>query len=195
MTTTEHHALTVTTIDTTYSIPSPACFVPPDLCLDVVQDYNSKNEMSNALCGLPPGYEIMANNELAVDDVWGECFINGGPVRLLYWPMSTVGGLCANSTSTIAATPTGNGPNTVTFEGKVFTSPTVYLSFRSLYAMTWNVQFWNSSYTATLGPRFADVIIPEAPGSISTYCGTSTGVAFLGGDFGPNVVSGVVPLD
>lgn len=112
-------------------------------------------------------------------------------------PVHTVGGLCANgsnsSISTISATPTGNGPNTYVFEGTTLTSPTVYLSFAHLAAVSTNIQYWNTSYTTTIGPNLTNVVVPEAPNKVSSVCGigTTAGIHFFGGDNMPQIDNAV----
>ena len=62
------------------------------------------------------------------------CAVGADKVRLIYFPVDVIGGLCDNRTI-ITATPTIPGkPNTVDFEGTTLTSGYVYLSFHSVYA-------------------------------------------------------------
>lgn len=85
LTTTFKHTLTVTTIAENYTAPSPQCSVPPDLCLSVAAVYMNESKTIDPLCDPPPGYMIGSDDSITVDDIYGECNIQGGPVRLLYW--------------------------------------------------------------------------------------------------------------
>jgi hypothetical protein len=60
------------------------------------------------------------------------CHVEGDDMRLLYWPVTTVGGLCGNLT-TITPTPTApdGSPNTAVFEGATYTSPSAYYLFNA----------------------------------------------------------------
>lgn len=59
-------------------------------------------------------------------------------VQLLYWPVSmTKGDLCAGNRSTVTQTPTGIGPNTAVINETItLTSPTVYLAYETIYAIS-----------------------------------------------------------
>ncbi|KAF2229481.1 hypothetical protein EV356DRAFT_426135, partial [Viridothelium virens] len=57
------------------------------------------------------------------------CAVTGGQVRLLYWPMGTIS---RSNTSIVNAT--AGTPNIALFSGTTLTSPTVYLSYASMYA-------------------------------------------------------------
>jgi len=127
-TVTSYDTYTITTIAANYTAPAPQCSVNPYLCFDVLEAYHNESVPYEPLCQLPPGYmfeQYNGTDGLALDDDYGVCNLMGGPVRLLYWPVQTVGGLCASNTSTISATPTGKGPNTVVVEGTTLTSPTM----------------------------------------------------------------------
>lgn len=88
----------------------------------------------------------------------GRCAVTGGTVQLIYWP--------ATSTPTPSAAPTGsqNGtvkaratpPPVVTVEtlGTTFTSPTLYISYKSLYA---------SNACGTIGTEIGETILAIPP--------------------------------
>ncbi|RMX78961.1 hypothetical protein D0869_08665 [Hortaea werneckii] len=99
------------------------------------------------------------------------CIIGGGPVQLLYFPVDTADGdLCQGNASTISRT----GLETMTSSGREFTSGSVYLSFKTLYASYDG--FWDR-----VGPTFSDYLMTLASSDISTHCGGGT----LGWDWGP----------
>ncbi|EKG11734.1 hypothetical protein MPH_11227 [Macrophomina phaseolina MS6] len=61
------------------------------------------------------------------------CLLDADAVRLLYWPVTRVGGLCDANRTYITGHPTISGqPNTVLWSGTTLTSPSVYLSFSNL---------------------------------------------------------------
>lgn len=90
--------------------------------------------------------------------------MDGGPVRLLYWPVKTVGGdLCHRNGSTLLAAPIGEGLNTIVDLGTTFTSPTVYISFATLWAMDRCAQ--------TTGTPLRNHIMAVKSDEITTVCG------------------------
>jgi hypothetical protein len=113
-------------------------------------------------CGRPTG-------------LYEPCLVAGGPVQLIYWPEGNgESNICPNNasmswhhpshgrnTSTIAL------PDTITALGHTFTSGSVYLSFRTLYASYDG--FWDR-----VGPTFKDTIIPVPSSAMSTHCGGFT---------------------
>jgi len=98
--------------------------------------------------------------------------VPSGPIRMLYWPVQTVDGdLCKGNGSTMMPAPTGSGPNTFVTMGTILTSPTVYLSFSTIYAI-------QGGFMDYIGPTFANTIIPFASSDISTQCGSFGGTDF-----------------
>ena len=69
----------------------------------------------------------------------GRCAVTGGTVQLLYWP--------ATATNNLSAT----GPVTLSTDGTVLTSPTYYISYRSVYA---------SDGCSGVGPTHYNTIVP-----------------------------------
>lgn len=116
------------------------------------------------VCELPPGWQVI-DGSLGTD-VESPCYIAGGPVQLLYWPVETVGGLCGKNGSTLSPT----GPRTVTYEGTVLTSPTVYLSFSTIHAYTMAPEYWETNYTSAMGQALSNYLIAEDPKAVSTAC-------------------------
>lgn len=89
------------------------------------------------------------------------CVIAGGPVKLFYFPVDTIGGgLCNGSASTIVNTK----PEVITTLGRELTSGSVYLSFSTLYASYDG--FWDR-----VGPTFDDYFMTLQSSDISTRCG------------------------
>ena len=78
------------------------------------------------------------------------CRITGSRVKLLYWPVET--GLAQNGSVATQANGnvTANGPVTAMYSGATLTSPTVYISFDTLYA---------SDSCSGVGHRYSDTIL------------------------------------
>lgn len=154
-----HHSSWITTVTETYTWPaipeysvSQPCEANEHYCRLWYYDSNIRNRSQAiyGLCGLPAHL--------------GEpCLIGGGPVRLIYWPVAEnhacgVNHTFANS-SALSLAPT------VTTLGTTFTSGSVYLSLKTLYA------FYDGFFQETVGPTFADYIVPLSSAAISTHCG------------------------
>jgi hypothetical protein len=113
-------------------------------------------------CGRPTG-------------LYEPCLVAGGPVQLIYWPEGNgESNICPNNASmswrhpsNVRNTSTTALPDTITALGHTFTSGSVYLSFRTLYASYDG--FWDR-----VGPTFKDTIIPVPSSVMSTHCGGFT---------------------
>lgn len=46
----------------------------------------------------------------------------------------------------------------------------MYLKFSTLFAVSYNIQYWNSSYTSHLGPGLQNFLVHQDPGTVSTIC-------------------------
>ena len=98
--------------------------------------------------GYEPSLTTYPNGSMTVVDVWpttktlgpsctlgcAGCAITGGSVRLLYWPATQTSLSNFFSTSTISDTTDVAGPIVASVFGTKLTSPTVYISFASIYA-------------------------------------------------------------
>ena len=84
---------------------------------------------------------------------------------MLYWPVTTSDGdLCNNTGVTIPGTPTGLGPNTFVTLGTTLTSPTLYISFSTVFAEI-------GGYPGAIyGPSYQNTVLPFASSEISTQC-------------------------
>lgn len=94
------------------------------------------------------------------------CLLAGGPLELIYFPAARDNdSLCANSSSGTTATKAlFPGLSQISTLGHSFTSDSVYLSFKTLYA-TYDA-FWDR-----VGPSYSDLIVPLHSTDISTHCG------------------------
>lgn len=172
-TTSRIQTLTITT-GPTLPNPSPSCSINPNLCFNLVSALSAQGSGQIPACDQPPGYDaiVQPNGDVGLDFdgayQYDGCAIGGGTVRLGYWPVSTAGGLCATNGSTIA--PITTGPSTIVTWGTTLTSPTVYLSFDTLFAISWGLQYWNNSYVTVLGQNLTNVVVPEAATAVSSIC-------------------------
>ncbi|KAI7477724.1 hypothetical protein KC351_g8683 [Hortaea werneckii] len=86
----------------------------------------------------PPSCSTTASNPCTLGCNTNYCTVQGGTVDLLYWPVATTSlHVTDGSTSTEIIPITGN-PNTTStmlFEGTTLTSPTVYISFETAFAL------------------------------------------------------------
>ncbi|GAB7356740.1 hypothetical protein MBLNU459_g7645t2 [Dothideomycetes sp. NU459] len=156
---------TVTTV-ANYTVSPPTCSINPYLCVELA---NSSLSTGEPVCDLPPGYQFIFTGDelgLTVDQEYDFCEFVGGPVQLLYWPVSTAGGLCGHNGTTL----TTKGPSTVVYSGTTLTSPTVYISFSTLFAVGHGLQYWNTSYTTHLGKDLKNYIMPQRPQDVSSIC-------------------------
>ncbi|KAF7160361.1 hypothetical protein CNMCM6106_007802 [Aspergillus hiratsukae] len=84
---------------------------------------------------------------------------------VFYWPVTTAGGdLCLQNGTTIPATPTGTSPNTAVVNGQTLISPSIYVSFTSIYA-------WSNRRAhpgSQCGDTHTDTIIAVDPISVSS---------------------------
>lgn len=84
------------------------------------------------------------------------CAIMGDKVRILYWPASSAtavenGTAIATLHSTANASSNASSPQTTVLEGKTLTSPTIYISYKTLYG---------SNSCSGVGRTFSNTIIP-----------------------------------
>ncbi|GAB7323585.1 hypothetical protein MBLNU13_g07079t3 [Cladosporium sp. NU13] len=96
----------------------------------------------------------------------GRCAVTGGTIQLLYWPEATMNATAAG----------GAGAVTVSTLGTVLTSPTYYISYKSVFA---------SDGCSGIGPTLYDTIvpIPAAHQLSSVYAGTLPCVAHVQNQF------------
>ncbi|KAE8391663.1 hypothetical protein BDV23DRAFT_193047 [Aspergillus alliaceus] len=136
---------TITT--TLYREPSasPTCSPQFEGCLGVWQTYRSlSSEYEASVTSYIPGdtnSPIAPNNcpdtvtDRPEDNPCTQCHFLPGTATMYYWPVITANGdLCAQDGTTIPATPTGEGPNTAILDDHTLVSPSVYISFTSIYA-------------------------------------------------------------
>ncbi|KAE8349881.1 hypothetical protein BDV28DRAFT_52453 [Aspergillus coremiiformis] len=136
---------TITT--TLYRMPSalPDCKPQLEGCIGVWQTYSSLSSEYEASITAPIPGDIKSPlrplncpntaKENPEKDPCAACHFLPGTATMYYWPVTTANGdLCAQNGTTIPATPTGDGPNTAILGDHTLVSPTVYISFTSIYA-------------------------------------------------------------
>lgn len=140
----------------TPTFKSQPCSVSPSDCRMLFYDTNAYEQASDELirqCGNPAHlYEDPS------------CLLGGGPVELVYFPVKRDNGsLCTNSSS-VTAKPLLPGLSEMTTLGHSFTSDSVYLSFKILYA-------YYDGFSDRVGPSYTDLIVPLHSTDISSHCG------------------------
>lgn len=147
--------MTYTAIATpTYSVSQP-CAASEHYCRLWYYESNVRNVSEDLIlgqCGLPAHLDE-------------PCLIGGGPVRLIYWPVAE-NPVCGMNSSFVNST-SQSVPATITTLGTTFTSGSVYLSLKTLYA------YYDGFFQETIGPNFSDYIVPLSSEAISTHCGMS----------------------
>lgn len=143
-------------------IPEPQCRPNQDDCAvlyygtnltDYPDDSFARIRLYGA-CGLPLDADF-------------PCLVQGGPVRLLYFPVNTTGGsLCGPDGTTI----TSSAPlEPVTTLGTTFFPDSAYISFETLYA-AYRPFTGPGGAAAQIGPAFSNTIIGFRSDEISTNC-------------------------
>ncbi|EAU30088.1 conserved hypothetical protein [Aspergillus terreus NIH2624] len=156
--------------------PTPKCKLNTRDCIPVWQTYNSLQQAyySSITTEIPgdtkspirPGRCPSTKRTTTTADACNNCHYLPDTATLFYWPVSTVSGdLCLQNGSTVPATPTADGPNTAVVNGNTFVSPTVYVSFTSIYARGNS----RSHPNGACGDDHKDVIISVDPGSVTSY--------------------------
>ncbi|KAF7186371.1 hypothetical protein HII31_12302 [Pseudocercospora fuligena] len=139
--------------------PQPCSLTPKD-CRLLYHDTDIESVDDRELlkqCGSPAH----------LDDDSAQCLIGGGPVELIYFPVERDNSsLCTNKTSSgpVSLRPLMPGVSEITTLGHTFSSNSVYVSFKTLYASYDG--FWDK-----IGPTFSDYIVPLQSSDISTHCG------------------------
>ncbi|KAF7596789.1 hypothetical protein BBP40_012388 [Aspergillus hancockii] len=136
---------TITTTLYREASASPTCTPQYEGCIGVWETYRSlSSEYEATVTSYIPGdtKSPLAPNQCpdtTTDrpeaDPCTQCHFLPGTATMYYWPVTTTGGdLCAQDGTTIPATPTGDGPNTALLDDRTLVSPSVYISFTSIYA-------------------------------------------------------------
>lgn len=160
------------TAGNTYPGPSPSCRIEPDDCKAVQSSYSKESSAFDRFTSsyIPPYYIVNPPAVPSCSTVCTAkplCMIKGDHVRVIYWPVTTTGANSCRSNGT-TLTPTATEIRTIESLGTTFTSPSVYLSFRSLSAYDWGCY-------KQIGEGISNTIIAMAPESLSSAVGWHLG--------------------
>ncbi|KAL4952209.1 hypothetical protein BDW69DRAFT_195851 [Aspergillus filifer] len=134
---------TYTRTDTFYREPSPSptCPLNTDECIPIWSTYSSlSSEWRDANPTTTPGdtnspippYDCPTPaREYPEENPCSACHFLPGTATVFYWPVTTADGdLCAQNGTTLPP----EGPSTAIVNGETFVSPSVYISFTTIYA-------------------------------------------------------------
>ncbi|KAI9372203.1 hypothetical protein BJX61DRAFT_542902 [Aspergillus egyptiacus] len=133
---------TYTNVDTLYREPSPVpeCTLQNSDCIAIWSTYyESSSSWRSSIITSVPGdtnspirpWDCRTSRTYPSADPCAGCHFLPGTATLFYWPIATASGdLCLQNGTTLPPT----GPSTAIVNGETFVSPTVYLSFTSIYA-------------------------------------------------------------
>ncbi|RAL15176.1 uncharacterized protein BO97DRAFT_468672 [Aspergillus homomorphus CBS 101889] len=121
--------------------PTPACTLQTSECIPIWSTYSSlESSYDNSVTTSAPGdtrspippYDCPSTaRSYPEKNPCSACHILPGTATLFYWPVTTADGdLCLQNGTTVPP----SGPSTAIVNGETFISPTVYLSFTSIYA-------------------------------------------------------------
>ncbi|PKY04280.1 hypothetical protein P168DRAFT_304585 [Aspergillus campestris IBT 28561] len=158
--------------------PAPSCSLNTRDCIAIWSTYSSLSSAYRSAVPTPPPGDTNSpirptscpstRRNYTENDPCTNCHYLPGEATLFYWPVSTVSGdLCSQTGTTIPATPTGTGPNTAVINGNTFVSPTIYVSFTSIYARS-NMR---AHPGGSCGGEHENVIISVEPDAVSSYRG------------------------
>ncbi|KAL4891047.1 hypothetical protein BDV59DRAFT_209217 [Aspergillus ambiguus] len=159
--------------------PTPSCQLNTADCIAIWSTYSS---LSSSYSSYTESASITTSGDIhspikpdgcpstsrnyTVKDPCTDCHYAAGTATMYYWPVTTVNGdLCAQNGSTITPTPTGEGPNTAVVDGRTFSSPTIYVSFPSIYANS-NQRVHPGGHC---GADYENVMISAEPDAFTSY--------------------------
>ncbi|KAF9894416.1 hypothetical protein FE257_007919 [Aspergillus nanangensis] len=155
--------------------PTPDCSLSTEDCIPIWSTYSSlHSDYTGSTPGdtnspIAPEHCPSTARNYTEQDPCTNCHYLPGTATLFYWPVTTINGdLCLQNGSTIPATPTDpSGPNTALIDGRTFTSPSIYVSFTSIYARSNQ----RAHPGGSCGGEYEDVLISALPEAISSYRG------------------------
>jgi hypothetical protein len=155
-------------------IPSiqPSCNINANDCAPLISSYSSElaafNQFQSSLTQpfyvTPKPQSPACSPPISVSSgcttCCGQCTIAGGTVKLLYWPVTVEGDFCGQRT-----TITNNATTTQSLvsNGMTYVSPSVYISFQSLYAF--------DDCSSEIGRRIEGTILAMQPDKLSSARG------------------------
>jgi hypothetical protein len=156
--------------------PVPTCELNTQDCIPIWQTYSSlrsvyQESVTTEIPGdtnspIRPTQCPTTKRNYTEQDPCTNCHYLPDTATLFYWPVTTTGGdLCHQNGTTVPATPTGNGPNTAVVNGHTFISPSIYVSFTSIYARSNQ----RAHPGGSCGGDYEDVIISVNPEAVTSY--------------------------
>ncbi|KAF7187878.1 hypothetical protein HII31_10778 [Pseudocercospora fuligena] len=171
---TTFYSTSISMTGTSYVTLSPS--VPPQACTmnqeDCAVAYYGANIKSMPYDDSPQGFahlRLLGGCGDTFDRDLG-CLVQGGPVQLYYFPVTTKGGLCDANGTTVTQT---EEQAPVTTMGTTFQPGSVYLSFSTLYA-AYRRFTAPGGEAVQVGPTFKNTIFAFKSDEISTNCYVST---------------------
>lgn len=160
-------------METLYREPSqtPDCTLQTSDCIPIWQTYSSlssswRDSISSEVDGdtkspIRPSECPQTIREYPEENPCSNCHFLPGTATLFYWPTTTIDGdLCLQNGTTVPAT----GPSTAVVNGATFVSPTVYVSFTTIYA--WSNRRGHAGYQC--GVDHSNAIISVNPETLSS---------------------------
>ncbi|KAL5365520.1 hypothetical protein BJX96DRAFT_181742 [Aspergillus floccosus] len=169
---------TYTGTNTFYYEPDsvPSCSLNTQECIPIWKSYESlwtswyqtrtTSTPGDTNSPIPPYACPSTKRNYTVADPCTNCHYLPDTATVFYWPVTTTAGdFCLQNGSTVPATPTGDGPNTAVVNGNTFVSPTIYVSFTSIYAAS-NQRAHPGGFC---GGNYVDAIVSVDPVSVSSF--------------------------
>lgn len=167
---------TYTNTDTLYREPSPVpdCPLETSECIPIWETYSSRSNSywDSIVTSIPgdtnspirPGECPQTLRQYPEENPCSNCHFLPGTATLFYWPVTTADGdLCLQNGTTLPA----SGPSTAVVNGETFVSPTVYLSFTTIYA--WSNRRGHPG--SQCGVDHSNTIISVNPSTLSSIRG------------------------
>ncbi|KAJ5408928.1 hypothetical protein N7509_002811 [Penicillium cosmopolitanum] len=164
---------TYTNTETLYREPSPVpdCALETSDCIPIWQTYSSLSSSweDSIITSMPgdtnspirPADCPQTNREYPEANPCSNCHFLPDSATLFYWPISTADGdLCLQNGTTVPA----SGLSTAVVNGATFTSPSIYVSFTSIYA--WSNRRGHAGFQC--GVDHSDVVISVNPETVSS---------------------------
>ena len=148
---------TVTTLNQVYTEPEPTCTIPETACTAIVSTYASF--LSDYITNDGPSPKATHCNTYVPCNTY--CRIHDSSPTVYYWPVTTTqGDFCAYNGSTVFAEPTSPpDPDTIVTDGYTFTSPTNYISFSGLSAISRTAKYGSWTTCGTIS-SYSNIVVP-----------------------------------
>lgn len=152
------------------AVPSiqPSCNINPNDCAPLLTSYSSesaafesfKSSFTQPVYITPTPQPPACTTPTSAPSGCGKCTIGGANVQLLYWPVTVEGDFCGQRTTIVNNATT---TRSVVSGGITFASPSVYVSFKSLYAF--------DSCSSEIGSRIEGTVLAMQSDKLSSARG------------------------